>query len=57
MTPLIEAAEGWERGRRVEDDFDRRMEDLGVRRDERVRSVTSDIDGGGRRGESGCRSR
>ena len=30
------------------------MEDLGVRDDERVLLVTSDIDGGGKRGETGC---
>ena len=44
----VDAAEGRQRDRRANDNFDRRMEDLGVWGDERVRLVMSNIDGGRR---------
>ena len=43
--------------RRAKNNFDRRMEDLGVWGDERLRLVTPDIDGIGRQGEAGYLSR
>ena len=38
---------------RAENDFDWRMENLGVWGDGKVKLVTSDIDGGDRQGETG----
>ena len=43
--------------RRSKNDFDEMMEDFGVRRDERLLLVKSDIEYGGRQGELVCRSR
>ena len=47
MYSIISELQGF---RRADNDFDWRMEDLGVWGDNRVQSVMSDIDGGGRRG-------
>ena len=41
---IISKLQGFQR---AENNFDHRMEDLGVRGDERVRLVMSNIDGGG----------
>ena len=49
----FEAVEGRERDRRTKDDFNQRMEDIGVWGDERVLLVMSKLDGGRRQWEGG----
>ena len=53
---MIEAVEEWDKEQIIEDDLYRRMDNLGVRRDKRVQSVASNINGDGRPGETGSHS-
>ena len=51
-TNLVEATEGRERRHKTKDNFNWKLEDLGVRLDERILLVMYDIDGSGRQGKA-----